>query len=458
MVKPEELDFWIKNKFNVLFIGQHGVGKTSLVTQAFERSNLKWKSFSAATMDPWVDFIGVPRSTKNENGLEYLELIRPKEFAEDEIEALFFDEYNRSSKKIRNSVMELIQFKSINGKKFKNLKIVWAAINPHDEEETYDVEKIDPAQLDRFQIHVELKYECNLGYFVEKFGDGIGRTAVDWWNELDQPVKVKISPRRLDYALEMYNLKGDLRYILPKDSNIHKLLSSIGSGPIIHKLRKFLADKDVDGATKFFESPNNITASIPYLTFELFDFLCPLMPSEWLCSLLSSKKHFLVKACKLNSEKVNAVIRDLYYNSNNAKNKLLVEKYGRHVLNTIDPALNTKIDPDYYNPHSSNLQAFTQDIVRYLAQHMNTADRIDSYFYLQKNMPQHLDATNANHVFQLVIKIFLSSHGSTLNKMPFLIGMINHCINQSPKLRLPNNVKFKANRLGLLGKFRSNGK
>lgn len=28
--------------------------------------------------------------------------------------------------------MELIQFKSINGKKFNNLKVIWAAINPDD--------------------------------------------------------------------------------------------------------------------------------------------------------------------------------------------------------------------------------------------------------------------------------------------------------------------------------------
>ena len=43
------------------------------------------------------------------------------------------DEFSRAHKKVRNAVMELIQFKSINGRKFKNLKIVWAAINPDDD-------------------------------------------------------------------------------------------------------------------------------------------------------------------------------------------------------------------------------------------------------------------------------------------------------------------------------------
>ena len=62
----------------------------------------------------------------DDNGNSYLDLVRPQEFQDDEVEAIFMDEFSRH-KKVRNAVMELIQFKSINGRKFKNLKIVWAA-------------------------------------------------------------------------------------------------------------------------------------------------------------------------------------------------------------------------------------------------------------------------------------------------------------------------------------------
>ena len=134
MISNTKLDFWIQNNYNVILRGRHGVGKTACIKEAFDRNNLKWLYFSASTMDPWVDFIGVPKE-KVENGISYLDLVRPKAFAEDEVEALFFDEYNRSASKIRNAVMELIQFKSINGKQFKNLKIVWAAINPEDKDQ-----------------------------------------------------------------------------------------------------------------------------------------------------------------------------------------------------------------------------------------------------------------------------------------------------------------------------------
>ena len=78
-ITNNKLDFWLKKNKNVLLIGNHGVGKTSIVMDGFER-----------------------------NGI-------------------FMDEYNRTNPKVRNALMELIQFKSINGRKFPNLKVVWAA-------------------------------------------------------------------------------------------------------------------------------------------------------------------------------------------------------------------------------------------------------------------------------------------------------------------------------------------
>ena len=152
----KKLDFWIQNNSNVLFIGKHGVGKTAMVKDAFDRNGLNFRYFSASTMDPWVDFVGVPRektenkvpeelkiikelaaispqialewiqtnwkmseqsaksildhSLNREDGKSSLELVRPSSF-NDDVEALFFDEFNRSPKKVRNAVMELLQFK-----------------------------------------------------------------------------------------------------------------------------------------------------------------------------------------------------------------------------------------------------------------------------------------------------------------------------------------------------------
>ena len=49
-ISPAKIDFWIANNLNVMLIGRHGVGKTAIVTDAFNRHNLKWRYFSASTM------------------------------------------------------------------------------------------------------------------------------------------------------------------------------------------------------------------------------------------------------------------------------------------------------------------------------------------------------------------------------------------------------------------------
>ena len=144
-LQDEKLDFWLQSNLNVLLIGAAGVGKTARVKQTFKRNKIRFKYFSAATMDPFVDFVGVPKVCKDDQG-EYLEYILPKDIRDGLIEAIFLDEFNRSHKKVRNAVMELIQFKTINGRPFPRLRVVWAAINPEESEEEYQVEPLDKAQ------------------------------------------------------------------------------------------------------------------------------------------------------------------------------------------------------------------------------------------------------------------------------------------------------------------------
>jgi hypothetical protein len=256
-VLESDLSFWIKNELNVLFIGKHGVGKTSLVEQAFNKHGLKWKYFSASTMDPWVDFIGIPKEKKSSDGKEYLDLLPPKDFADDSVEALFFDEFNRSPKKVRNAVMELIQFKSINGRKFSNLKFIWAAINPKSEKEEYDVEELDPAQIDRFHIHIDVDYKPSKEYFDAKYGSGISENAMEWWYSLNEESKNSVSPRRLDYCIDIFNKGGNLRHVLPKHINVKDLIKTLKEGPIKNRIETLIKSKDIKGINKFLSDINN---------------------------------------------------------------------------------------------------------------------------------------------------------------------------------------------------------
>jgi len=86
MVGKTELAFWIENEVNALFPVAMGVGKTTMVIDAFNREKLKWLYCSASTMDPWVDFIRVPKEHKDADG-RYLELIRFEGKARDLVEA-----------------------------------------------------------------------------------------------------------------------------------------------------------------------------------------------------------------------------------------------------------------------------------------------------------------------------------------------------------------------------------
>jgi len=232
MFNEKDMDFWIQNNLNVLFIGKHGVGKTARVIEAFDKHNLKWKYFSASTIDPWVDFVGIPKELSDPNGHSYISFIRPKDIEDDQVEAIFFDEFNRAPKKVLNAVMELIQFKSINGKKLNNLRFIWAAVNMNeDDDDTYSVEKIDPAQLDRFQIHIDVPYKLDRQYFTAKYSRDIYNSVSEWWGDLTSEVRDKVSPRRVDYAIDVWQKGGNVMCVLPKEANTTDLLSRLASGP-----------------------------------------------------------------------------------------------------------------------------------------------------------------------------------------------------------------------------------
>lgn len=286
------LDHAIENGLNVLLIGKHGVGKTAIIKDCFENHGLKWRYFSASTMDPWVDFIGVPKEKIGEDGVPVLELVRPSEFAHDEIEAVFFDELNRSHKKIRNAIMELIQFRSINGKEFKNLRVIWAAINPDDDEEAaYDVERLDPAQMDRFHLQIDVPYKPITQYFTDQFGE-MGEQACKWWNDQKPEIKDLISPRRLDYALRVMTTGGDVRYVLnSRKINVTEFVQSINRGNPVRDLEQLMTKNEAE-VRKFFSNHNELKRVMSDLVDQdrFMKAFAHLLPEEEILSQVQPKR------------------------------------------------------------------------------------------------------------------------------------------------------------------------
>lgn len=299
-----KLDFYLKHNVNVLLEGGQGIGKSSLILNCFRKSNLKFKYFSAATMDPWVDFVGIPKEREDSEGHSYIDLIKPDFIAKDEVEAIFLDEFNRAPKKVRNAVMELIQFKSINGHKLNNLKVIWAAINPHDTEDDdykFDVERLDPAQQDRFPVYIKLPYEINVPYFTDTYGKIITNSVTNWWNKLPDKIKKKVSPRRVDEAIKIYRLGGDLKDILPLESNVKELTGLLKTTKIREKLNKLVADNDEAASREYINNDKNLFRAEKVIeeSPDLVEYFTPLLDKDKVTTYLlkdsNSIKKYLLK-------------------------------------------------------------------------------------------------------------------------------------------------------------------
>lgn len=194
-------------------------------------------------------------------------------------------------KKIRNAVMELIQFKSINGHKLNNLRMVWVAVNPEDDEEmSYDVEKIDPAQQDRFQIIVELPYCPDSIYFSKKFGKETAAQAIAWWNSQTEECQKEVSPRRLDMAIDHFLRNGDMNDVLPPSANISDFVKKIRESPKLAVMKDFIEKKDIDGAFEWISSEDNFSDGLKFVLdrqeIAFRSFWIPLFPEEKLSDLI----------------------------------------------------------------------------------------------------------------------------------------------------------------------------
>jgi hypothetical protein len=515
-----KLNWWISHNKNVLFVGKHGVGKTAMVKEAFDQHGLKWRYFSAATMDPWVDFVGVPRekteqkipkefeiirelanvnreiaiqwvvnnwkldvsaaqtvvqhAVERKEGLTHLDIVRPHDFASGEIEALFFDEFNRAPKKVRNATMELIQFKSINGHKFPKLRFIWAAINPDDNELNYDVEKIDPATLDRFIIPVEVPYKPNVEWFRIKYGQRLADSAVQWWDELSDEEKNKVSPRRLQYALDVFVEKGDVRDVLPVSSNVSKLITVLNTGPVTEKLDALLRARNDDDTRKFLSNENNFAAAIKYIpkASTLMEYFTPLMPKEKLASLIDTDEK--VGSYIINNLDTVSVFNSLCHEMVDANLNAKVVKKIRRALTENEglakayaqrTSTQTQAAPQHFNAVRANAKPWgTQLVALNNADFSSAANRSAIYEMIAQKIPAKLTVEEAGDTLVLFEKLFCDINSindanekgkwqfpSILTGFDKLMGMVNHClyqIHQNTGQNLPKIIEEGKGKFG----------
>lgn len=188
-----KLTQYAQNNLNVLLIGSHGIGKTMITKGIADKLGLKFKYYSAPTLEPFADIVGIPVPNQENKTLEFF---RSKDL--EEAEFLMFDELNRAHPRVLNAVLEIIQFKTINGTKLPKLKMVWAAINPPGE--SYQVEELDPALIDRFHCYIKMVPNVDLKYFSSIMKPELAVVLKNWWDSLlDDHMKKVFTPRRLEY-------------------------------------------------------------------------------------------------------------------------------------------------------------------------------------------------------------------------------------------------------------------
>lgn len=197
---------YVEKGHNVLLVGDHGVGKTTLVRDVVKQLGWRMVEFNAALMEPYVDFIGIPMSRKNEDGTEELQMVSKREIFDADL--IFVDEFNRGQPATINALMNIINDHQLNGQPLPNLKAVVAACNPPKSSatgDTYMVGELDSAQVDRFTIHLTMSNEVNEKYLADALGmPNLARELAEWQHSLDFGSENKvtrvpyISPRRVE--------------------------------------------------------------------------------------------------------------------------------------------------------------------------------------------------------------------------------------------------------------------
>ena len=265
-----------RNGVNVLITGPHGIGKTTMHDQLCKELGYKGAYINCPAADFFVDWLGIPapedepefirtvrwlanrgadylatQYVKSQTGMveddcaqtvafinsqpsrRNLQFLRPRRM--DGVQFAFFDEINREADpRFVDAVMELIQFKTINGEPLPDLKLVWAAQNPPNS--IYKVKELDTPVIDKFGAHIYIEGRPDRGYFLRAGYDEHVVTQVIHWYEkdLNDEQRLRCSPRMIESIIKLAVKGLDLDFSLLQASMIpgHMLsakLKKIGS-------------------------------------------------------------------------------------------------------------------------------------------------------------------------------------------------------------------------------------
>ena len=135
-------------KLPVLLRGRHGIGKSQVVYQLAASAGMPVVERRASQMTEG-DLVGLPSIAGNRTTFNPPDWFK---IACEEPVVLFLDEVDRATLEVRQGIFELTDSRKLNGHHLHEDTIVFAAINGGEYGENYQVNEMDPAELDRWSV------------------------------------------------------------------------------------------------------------------------------------------------------------------------------------------------------------------------------------------------------------------------------------------------------------------
>ena len=131
---------------NIMLVGNHGIGKSQILTQYYEAKNCKVVPLFLGQMSDPGDIIGLPDKDGQHT------IFRPPYWfpTNNQPIVLFLDELNRARPEVLQTIMDLALNRKIAGRALPNGSRIISAVNEGDE---YQLTDLDPALVSRFNVY-----------------------------------------------------------------------------------------------------------------------------------------------------------------------------------------------------------------------------------------------------------------------------------------------------------------
>ena len=132
---------------NLMLVGNHGIGKSEILTEYFSGKGMKVVPLYLGQMSDPGDLIGIPNRNDTTGKTEFMP---PYWFPLDgKPVVLFLDELNRARPEVLQTIMDLALNRTLAGRKLPDGSRIISAVNAGDQ---YQLTDLDPALVSRFNV------------------------------------------------------------------------------------------------------------------------------------------------------------------------------------------------------------------------------------------------------------------------------------------------------------------